>query len=128
MASIGIALMLFLLYQHYHASSLAVCNITDKISCDLVNKSEYSTLLGIPVALLGALFFLVLLLSIPRLENKVVLRWVARVSTLALAFGLYLSFIEAFVLHEWCIFCELSKVVLLVIVILLWKKNKNHKL
>lgn len=54
----GIIISAYLVQNHYappEAGSL--CDFTDTISCSLVNTSEYSEVFGVPLALLGALWF-----------------------------------------------------------------------
>ena len=41
------------LQRHYAKSATAFCDFSQKFSCDIVNRSEYSTIEGIPVAGIG---------------------------------------------------------------------------
>ena len=41
------------LQRHYAKSATSYCEFGEKFSCDIVNRSEYSSLLGIPVAGIG---------------------------------------------------------------------------
>lgn len=89
--------------------------------CITVNFSEYSEIAGIPVAAAGAGMYLVLTgLGIGALYG-----YEAQVATvafgLALAgalFSLYLTAIEAFVLHEYCVWCLISWVIISVTAVL----------
>ncbi len=56
-AAAGAALSLYLGMEHASAGQ-AICDISEKISCTAVNSSEYSKLLGVPVALYGFGFYL----------------------------------------------------------------------
>jgi uncharacterized membrane protein len=44
------------LYQHYGTSKTSFfCNFGKSFNCDIVNRGTYSTLVGVPVALIGVL-------------------------------------------------------------------------
>ncbi len=109
LAVIGISVSSVSLAHHYGTSKSSFCDLSETVNCDIVNRSEYSTLVGIPVALIGILGYLALLIvatfyrqhgSTPRL-----LFWG---SIAGLGFALYLTYIEGFVLSTWCILCLTS--------------------
>jgi uncharacterized membrane protein len=97
------------LQRHYAKSETAFCDFNKKFSCDVVNRSEQSSIIGIPVAGIGvagyaALFALSTL-------------WRARIDTpnrllgaaiAGVCFALYLTYVEAYVLETWCILCLTS--------------------
>ena len=105
----GIIISSISLQHHYTTSESSFCNISENLNCDLVNRSVYSKILGIPVALVGILGYL-LLLSLATIYRgdpqtpKVLLG----ASGLGLGFALYLTYIEGFVLAVWCILCLTS--------------------
>jgi uncharacterized membrane protein len=80
-------------------------------TCEQVQTSQYATLMGLPVALIGALGYLGLLgVSLLGLQPRWIDRrepsvWLAVLSGLGVAFTAYLSYIEGFVLHAWCRWC-----------------------
>ena len=41
------------LQRHYARSATNFCDFNEKFSCDIVNRSEYSTMAGIPVPAIG---------------------------------------------------------------------------
>jgi len=49
----GVAVSSVSLYEHFATSTTSFCNFSDAFNCDLVNRSAYSTVLGVPVALVG---------------------------------------------------------------------------
>ncbi len=68
---------------------------------------------GIPVALLGIFGYLLILALATVYREKAETPFILALGTLAgLGFALYLAYIEAFVLHAWCILC-LSSLVLI---------------
>lgn len=101
------------LERHYAKSATAYCDFSQKFSCDIVNRSEYSSLMGIPVAAIGvagygALFFLgTFWRSRAETPNRLLAAALA-----GLAFAFYLTYIEAYVLTTWCILCLASLVLI----------------
>jgi uncharacterized membrane protein len=97
------------LERHYAKSASAFCDLSQKFSCDIVNRSEYSTMLGIPVAGIGVAGYGVLFVLATfwksRLETPNRLLGAA---LLGLAFALYLTYVEAYELMTWCILCLAS--------------------
>lgn len=112
----GLVVSLYLLTVHWGwwaAVCLGVGN------CEVVNTSIYSELLGIPVALLGALTYIALIalsLLVWRdifAEEARLLRFLA--AAVGVAFSAYLTYIELFVLHEICPWCVTSAVIITLI-------------
>jgi uncharacterized membrane protein len=105
----GIAVSSVSLYEHFATSTTSFCNFSDTFNCDLVNRSRYSTVLGVPVALIGIVgYFLIAILATVYRNNAQtpVLLLVASVG--GLGFALYLAYVEKFVLGVWCILCLTS--------------------
>ncbi len=55
LAVVGVALSSVSLDLHYRKSKTSFCDFGESFNCDLVNRSEYSTVAGVPVALIGVL-------------------------------------------------------------------------
>src|ERR1039458_10583353 len=55
LAVCGTAVSSVSLQHHYATSKTAYCDIGETFDCDVVNRSEYSSILNIPVALIGML-------------------------------------------------------------------------
>ena len=107
------------LQRHYAKSSSDFCDLSQSFNCDIVNRSEYSEVQGIPVAAIGvagyaALFLLSTLLKY-KPETPARLLGVAAVG---LAFALYLTYVEAYKLKTWCILCLGSQVLIFLITLL----------
>ena len=105
---IGFAASLESLLAHYDVVSSGFCSFNSTFNCDIVNKSSYSELLGIPVAALGLLaniVFIVGLIWLWRAKNDRVLTVMLALAVGGLTFSLYLTYIEAFVLYTWCLVC-----------------------
>jgi len=107
------------LQRHYAKSATAYCDFGQKFSCDIVNRSEYSTVLGIPVAGIGiagygALFMLsTFWRSRPETPNRLL-----GAAIIGLAFAVYLTYVEAYVLTAWCILCLSSLFLIFLISVL----------
>lgn len=104
----GAAIAAYLTYSHL-ADEPTVC--AGFASCGLVQSSEYSEIAGIPVALMGLLYFIAMpLLALVRVTSgRDRGAWVAPVAvTAALAatgFVAYLTLVEIFVLSAICLWC-----------------------
>ena len=106
LAIAGIVVSAISLQRHYAKSESTFCEFGEKFNCDIVNRSEYSSVMGIPVAGIGILGYGVLLAlsTIYRSRTETPLRLLAA-SVAGLGFALYLTYVEGFVLGTWCILC-----------------------
>src|SRR5215467_248215 len=119
LAVAGIAVSSLALYHHFSKSKTSFCNIAQSFDCDLVNRSQYSTFHKVPVALLGILGYLAILSLATVYREKAETPLVLGAGALGgLGFALYLTYIEGFVLHAWCILCLSSLALILVITVL----------
>lgn len=113
LALAGAAVSSVSLAQHYGTSKTAYCDFGDSFNCDIVNRSSYSSIMGIPVALIGVLGYLALLALSTLYRSRADTPIIMLVASLAgLGFALYLTYIEAYVLGVWCILCLSSLVVI----------------
>lgn len=121
LAVIGTAIAGYLTWVHY-SGRLALC--TGAGGCEIVQASRYSVVAGVPVALLGLLAYLGLLLAIGwrvraglATPNEVMLALFG----LALAgvlYSAYLTYLELFVIHAICPWCASSAAIMAVIFVL----------
>ena len=115
----GVIVSAVSLQRHYAKSATAYCDFSQKFSCDIVNRSEYSTLLGIPVAVIGvAGYAMLFVLSIFFRTREQIRDWLLGAALAGLGFALYLTYIEAYVLTTWCILCLISLVLISLISVL----------
>jgi vitamin-K-epoxide reductase (warfarin-sensitive) len=107
------------LQRHYAKSTTAFCDVAEKFNCDIVNRSEYSSLMGIPVAAIGIVGYGVLLAltTVYRSRAETPLRLLAAAMA-GLVFALYLTYIEGYVLDTWCILCLSSLALIAAITVL----------
>ena len=119
LALAGIVVSSVSLRHHYGTSQTNYCDFGASFNCDIVNRSVYSTVLGVPDALIGTfgygLLFVLATFYRPKAETPFLLLLAA---TAGLGFALYLTYIEKFVLATWCILC-LSSLTLIVLITVL---------
>lgn len=89
-----------------------VCSVTG--GCEIVNTSPYSELAGIPVAAIGMLGYLAILIVAlaaiqpRRLADRRPDLLLALLSGVGVAFSLYLTYVELFILRAVCQWCLVS--------------------
>lgn len=100
--------------QVHYSDKPQPCSINEIWDCGVVNHSKYAVMAGIPVALIGAIGygFLGTLAGLRRF------RLLTAAACVGLAFSLYLTYIERYVLGVWCIYCVASLVIISAIVLL----------
>lgn len=113
----GMAIMAYLFSLNFSSDGSAFCNLGEGLSCDIVNKSEYAKIAGVPVSLLGFLYFLGVLAAVWWRYEKQVLKTIVFLTIVFLGPSLYLSYIEFFVLQNVCVFCEASKILMLAVIV-----------
>jgi uncharacterized membrane protein len=107
------------LQRHYAKSATAFCDFSQRFSCDIVNRSEYSSIVGIPVAGIGVVGYALLFVLAVFLKDRVETPSRLLGAALAgLAFALYLTYIEGYVLTAWCILCLISLLAIFLISVL----------
>ena len=106
LAVAGMVVSAVSLQRHYAKSATAFCDLRREFNCDIVNRSEYSTVMGIPVAGIGIAGYGVLLALATIYRSR------AETPTLVIGCGirgigicLYLTYVEGYVLETWCILC-----------------------
>jgi len=102
----GIVVSSVSLQHHYAKSKTEYCSLGENFNCDIVNRSVYASVAGIPVALIGILGYATLLALATVCRTKPQTPGMLLLAALAgLGFALYLTYIEGFVLGMWCVLC-----------------------
>lgn len=129
LAMIGFADATFLTVEHYRGSIIP-CSITT--GCQVVTTSKYSTIGPVPIALMGGLYYLtVLILAAVLLEDRRRgwWRWMPWLTASGFVFSLYLVALQAFVLNAFCLYCLVSAgTSTLIFIFSLLGRRKNTKL
>ena len=145
---LAILVSIYLAYQHFAPEGSKWCNIGASFSCDIVNKSEFSTLDGVfnlflkilfdrdfywyfplPTSIVSILMFLFILVGSIKLvhgrnyfgmSEKTVIKVIQYLMLFSIIFASFLVYIEAEVLQSWCIFCLILDVLILIITYLVF--------
>lgn len=109
LAVLGVGVSAYLTFEHYSSSTSLACPDTGVVDCVKVTTSSYADLLGVPVALLGLLFFVgTAALCLPVAWTSTLL-WVHRARLAAVTAGavfvLYLVWVELFRVDAICLWC-----------------------
>src|SRR5262245_15842434 len=117
-ALVGLGVSTAAAYIHYRLvfdpSYHSFCDVSETVSCTQVYLSRYSTFRGIPVAVFGALWFVVAgLLVVAGITARQSVResvpgYLFVLSTLALAVVLYLGYASVAVLKVYCVLCLIT--------------------
>ena len=121
LALAGLLLSLYLLLQRMGFLGPLVCGTSG--GCERVQASRYSEFLGLPVAAYGVGGYLALLvIAFAGLQGKLAesagpTRLLALLSGIGVAFTVYLTSLELFVIHAICRWCVGSAVIIVLLFI-----------
>jgi uncharacterized membrane protein len=105
----GLGLSIYLTVEHFTAPGTLACPANSTVDCARVTTSAQSSFLGIPVAVLGLVFFAALVaLCVPSLwRTRRVWVWQVRLGLagLGVVFVVYLIFAELFLINAFCLWC-----------------------
>ena len=115
----GIAVAGYLTYVHYQPDAL-IC--TSSGGCETVQESSYAELAGVPVALLGLLAWIAVLVLVAW-DSELARTLIAAIALGAAGFAIYLITLQAFVIDAWCVWCLVNDVVLvpLLVILAVWR-------
>src|SRR5262245_7011830 len=112
-------------YVHYRLLTdpgyTSFCDVSSTLNCTQAYLSRYGTFWGMPVALAGVLYFvLILLLTVVDLrgrpqERESATGYIFLLSTVGLGMVLYLAWASFFELHSVCLFCATTYVAVIAI-------------
>lgn len=123
---VGFADSAFLTWEHYTLTSMG-CPISPWINCLAVTSSKYSEIYGIPLALLGMVYYSFMFIFLLRKE-RMFRQFFLFTSGFGVLFSLYLIYIQAFLIGKFCLYCLLSaSVSFLIFGFSVWymKKERN---
>lgn len=130
LAVCGVVVSSVSLQHHFATSKTAYCDLGAMLNCDIVNRSEYSSILGIPVALIGMLGYAALVgLATVYRDRPQTPALLLVGSAAGLAFALYLTYVEARLLGVYCILCLTSLALITAITVvsgLLWWRRDDR--
>ena len=116
---VGVVLSLYAVTLHFAPVTSSICTFGPSLNCDKVNKSPWALLFGVPVAILGLLAYLFVLLVM--LKRKPIQRrlaftakdfylYLSFITLCMFGFQLYLTFVEMYIIHAYCVVCLASQV------------------
>ena len=103
-AILGFSDASFLTIEHYQ-NRIPPCTTA---GCETVLTSTYSSMFGVPVALLGMIYYLVIALGLfAHIEGKhePSLRAVLLLTVFGFLMSLWFVGAQAFLIHAWCLYC-----------------------
>lgn len=131
-AIVGVSLSAYAFLHNRGFASGALCNINDTINCDIVNKGPFSEFFGVSVALIGLIGYAFLLigslLKLKTPDDRSLTVFLLALACGGFGFSLYLTSIEATILHAWCVICVLSQLSMLgfIVMIIMLAHKENH--
>jgi uncharacterized membrane protein len=104
----GVAVAAYLTWSHFEEGSL-VCPVGG--GCEIVQESEYAEVVGVPVALLGLVAYVVVL-GLVAWDAPLARLAAAALALTGLVFSGYLLVVQLFVIDAWCVWCLANDVVI----------------
>ena len=119
----------YLTIEHY-LGTVPPCFVTT--GCDTVTTSSDSTILGVSVALPGALYYLLLMVLSVHIINSnkyQLFKRVAHLTWAGLFAAIYFTALQVLVIHAYCIYCLTSATIstlLFVFAHYMWREHHRH--
>lgn len=113
--------------KHYIGSPIT-CSILN--GCEKVTTSVYSEVFGIPVALIGALYYLILFILVVLyldIKKEKIFDIASKITILGFLASIYFVYLQVFVLKSLCLYCLFSaftSTILFVLAITTLRLNK----
>lgn len=101
--SLGLADATYLTVLHY--ARLTIPCAASGNPCEVVQTSIYSHVFGIPVSLLGAIGYVLILGTLLARDGNLMRTLTLGISLFGIVFSGYLTYREAFTLNEYCEWC-----------------------
>lgn len=130
-ALLGFVDATYLTVEHY-SGTIPPCSVG---GCETVLTSVYSTILGVPVALGGAVYYFLILISVViffESKNTKPLKWSLLLTIPGMIMSLWFFYVQAFILKSYCLYCLgslLTTTILFIITVYLFRnKSQNTEL
>ena len=109
LAVAGLGASIYLTYEHFTQNSTLACAANSVINCAAVTTSAQSKVFGIPVAVLGLVFFVAIIPACLPAAWRINTRWMrwGRIAavTVGIGFVFYLVSAELFEIRKICEWC-----------------------
>jgi uncharacterized membrane protein len=128
LAVIGFFTSVYLAENHFaDPGEGSFCDVSDTVSCSLVNSSTFSELFNVPVSIFGAIWFIFLIvIAWKAIKNKQLMPLLLGWNVLGIFSVVYLIIAEI-ILRALCPLCTIVHVIILLTLIMsliLYKRNK----
>jgi len=130
---LGLLLGAYSLYDHFQPlDPNGICNISQTINCDIVNKGPYSEVFGIPMAFLEVIYFISILVlagfvAFLRDTRKIIRQLLFVDGIFGVIFSLTLAFFVFYKLGAFCPMCVTSDVIIIAIAYFSFKLLKTSQ-
>lgn len=121
LSAVGVAVSAYLLANSVREGVKLVCPDTGFINCEKVTTSVYSHIFGVPVALLGLLWFVAVAGTATILRSELYSQILPPLWIMGAVFVGYLVFSELFLIHAICVYCTVVHITALLIGIPVFK-------
>ena len=131
-AILGFADSTYLTIEHFKGI-IPPCSIAGG-DCGVVLQSSYSKVMGLPVSLLGSLYYLIVSAGIFAYidsKNTKILKWILFFTVFGLFASAWFVFVQAFMLHAYCLYClgsALTSTLLFLLACYIFKKYSTSSL
>lgn len=115
----GFLIASYIWHHKNNVKEAMVCPL--KANCDVVIHSDYSKIMGISVEVLGMVYYVFIAVSyglviiFPTLYVPLVGSGLLMATIFAFMFSIYLTFVQAFALRNWCTWCLISAMICITI-------------
>ena len=126
LALIGFSDATYLTVKHIYQAD-AGCLLSD--GCDAVLKSEFATFMGIPLAYMGLVYYLLIVIGITafhQTQKSDILKGLFLLNLSGFAFSLWVVYLQAFVLNSYCTWCLISAGVTTLLLSILTFRKEVH--
>lgn len=107
-SAVGFADATYLAAKHFLGTPVA-CSLLE--GCEQVTSSPYAVIFGVPVALLGAFYYLaILILTVAYLDSRKLrlLKLASYLTWFGFSASLYFVYLQIFVIKAICLYCVVS--------------------
>jgi uncharacterized membrane protein len=119
LAVLGLGVASYLTIAHYTGGT-TICPLHG--GCETVQHSVYSKLAGIPVALLGLIGYVLILVSLRLPTSETTRLATVAIAIVGFGFSAYLTYRELFSIHAICPWCVSSAVIMTILLVLaIWR-------
>lgn len=124
LATLGIILAVYLLFEQVTRSPYQPCNINSTVNCNAIISGEVSKTFGLPTPLYGLVGYFIIFFA-TFYKTKKLLLWTG---ILGLLFCLWIAYVELFTLRvicPVCITCQLDMIGVVILSVFLFNKKKS---